>query len=130
MAAKFKHGSMYKTPLAKPLKLKARKAPYEIAVVNLPKGVECELVFQVRTLKGVKVPVEVEFARLGWGADGQPTDETGHNQIAPASCSFGVWHRWRSTNHPLRGGGPVAFRVYIPEGASGSYRFVCKSLSI
>lgn len=55
MAAKFKHGSMYKTPLAKPLKLKARKAPYEIAVVNLPKGVECELVFQVRTLSLIHI---------------------------------------------------------------------------
>lgn len=124
----FKHGSMYKTPLAKPLKLAARKAPYDIAVVDLPAGKECLLTFQVRTLKNASLPdLEVEFVRLGWGEAGQATDETGHSPIPPATKSFGVWHRWRTVNHAIKGGGKLVFRVYIPEGASGDYRFVCKS---
>lgn len=128
--ATFKHGSMYKTPLAKPLKLAAGAKGHDIAIVDLPAGKECLLTFQVRTLKGVAKPLEFELVRLGWGADGQATDETGHAQIAPASQLFGVWHRWRTVNHVIAGGGKVAFRVYLPEGASGEYRFVCKSVTV
>lgn len=128
--ATFKHGSMYKTPLAKPLKLAAQAKGHDIAVVDLPKGAECLLTFQVRTLKGFSKPLEFELVRLGWGADGQATDETGHAQIPPASLAFGVSHRWRTVNHVIAGGGKVAFRIYLPEGASGEYRFVCKSVTV
>lgn len=130
VAATFKHGSLYKVPLAKPLNLTARKAPYDIAIVDLPAGKECLLTLQVRTLKSVKVaPLEVELVRLGWPGLAKE-DSTGHAQIPPASKPWGVWHRWRTVNHAIKGGGKVAFRVYLPEGSSGAYRFVCKSVTV
>lgn len=125
----FKHGSMYKVPLDKPLKLTARSAPYDLAAVDLPAGKECLLTFQIRTLKGFSLPLEVEFVRLGWPGLAKE-DSTGHAPIMPATKQFGMWHRWRTVNHAIKGGGRVAFRVYLPEGASGDYRVVCKSETV
>ena len=120
----FKVGGMYKTPLANPVKVTGTAKGFVAARTTLPAGGLYLLTFQIRMPKNAST-AEIEFTRIGWGS-GQATDETGHNFVPAATQRFGVWHRWRTFNHEIEGGGPVDYRIYLPAGTH-AMRFVCKA---
>lgn len=103
---------------------------YTAAVIDIPKGGEYALTFQVRMPKGVGNG-EVELVRLGWPGLAKQ-DSTGHNvALAAVVASNGELRRWRTPiqGHLIVGGGPVAFRILMPKG-NHKQRFVCKATRV
>lgn len=116
-------GPEYKTPLADPVTVVGSKSGYVVARTTLGDGLFL-LTLQTRMPKDVTVAAEMEFVRIGWGTSA--TDETGHHQIAPATLLYDEWHRWRTVNHAIHGGGPVDYKIYMPPGTY-AMRFVAKA---
>ncbi len=121
----FKVGSAYKTPLESPITVAGGPKPYRVAITDLPAGGLYLLSLQVRMPKKTIAPAELEMVRLGWPGLAKE-DGTGHNPIPSATQISGEWHRWRTTNHAIKGGGRVAFDIYMPPGAH-PMRFVAKA---
>jgi hypothetical protein len=99
-----------------------------LATIDLPKGASFECSLQVRMPDGV-AQGEAHLGRVGWGTvTGSAIDETGHNVILPAT----EVEAWRTpVHHNLEGGGPLAFRVWLPKRADGkphAVRFVAKAI--
>lgn len=96
-----------------------------LAVIDLPADGWFENTLQLRMPKGVQAG-EARLGRLGWGGDDNPDgiDKTGHNPIPAAS----LVQRWRTPiKHTIKGGGPLAFQVYLPDAGDHKVKFVAKS---
>jgi hypothetical protein len=116
---------MHKTPADKPVSVKGG-VWFTAAVINTPKGGKFLHSFQVRMPADPKVEAEVQLVRVGWSGLSKE-DSTGHNAVMPARKWGAEWHRWRTPiEHPIYGGGPVAFRIKLSSGTH-QMRFVCKS---
>lgn len=95
-----------------------------LATITLPKGAAFDCSLQVRMPAGVGAG-EAHLARVGWGtASRGQLDETGHNPVPPAS-SVEAWRH--PIMHNIEGGGPVAFRLWLPPGTH-TVRFVAKAI--
>lgn len=96
-----------------------------LAVIDLPADGWFENTLQLRMPKGVQAG-EARLGRLGWGDDNNAdnVDKTGHNPI-PAATAV---QRWRTpVKHTIKGGGPLAFQVYLPDAGDHKIKFVAKS---
>lgn len=119
--------TLHKVPLSDPVAV-ADAETYTAATIVIPSPGEYLLTFQVRMPADLVSTAEVEFVRLGWEGLAK-ADSTGHNKVDPAEKINGEWYRWRTFNHAISGGGPVAFNIIMPKGYE-KMRFVCKALRI
>jgi hypothetical protein len=99
-----------------------------LATIDLPKGAAFECSLQVRMPDGV-AQGEAHLGRVGWGTvTGTAVDETGHNVILPATDV----ESWRTpVHHNIVGGGPLAFRIWLPPRADAKphrVKFVAKAI--
>jgi hypothetical protein len=96
----------------------------KLASIDLPAGVAYTCILQIRMPTGVGAG-EAVLGRRGWGdAKAGDLDETGGNEIRPASSV----RRWRTPiTHNVVGGGPLEFLVYLPAGTH-KVRFVAKAV--
>lgn len=118
---------MHKTPVSKPVTVDGGTW-HTVAIINTPAGGKFHHTLQVRMPANVG-DAEVELVRLGWPGLGKE-DSTGHNTVPAAVKMFGAWRRWRTPiQHPIDGGGPVAYRILMPAGAH-AMRFVAKATRI
>ena len=120
---------MHKTPLTRSKQAVVKGGKwYTVCIIDTPDGGKFHHTLQVRMPAGVGA-AEVELVRLGWLGLAKE-DSTGHNSVDPAVKMFGGWRRWRTPiQHPIDGGGKVAYRILMPAGTH-RMRFVAKATRI
>jgi N-acetylmuramoyl-L-alanine amidase len=118
---------VHKVPLSDPVAVDSAKT-YTVATIDIPKGGTYIVTLQVRMPADLTSTAEADFVRLGW-VDLAKGDSTGNNPIPPATKNKDVWYRWRTINHVMEGGGPVAFNIIMPKGNS-KMRFVAKAVRV
>jgi hypothetical protein len=117
----------YKVPLSKPVALEKLKT-YTAATIVIPSGGVYLVTLQTRMPANETTEAEMEFVRLGWpGLDKE--DSTGHNHIPHSEKWASTWHRWRTMNHAIAGGGPLAYNIIL-DAAYSEMRFVAKATRI